>query len=215
MLGWELMENFRHPYLAANPSEFWRRWHISFSTWIRDYVYFSLGGSRGGWVHSTAATFGAMLLSGLWHGAAWNFVLWGGYHAALTTAYRAVSPRVPAAVRALPGSRAVAVALMFLFTVGGWYLFRETSVTRILATLQRPLLSATRDEWLAVAVLVAVTALLSLPMVVALGVERWLLPRIEASAWFLPVQTTAWTFMAVAVFVMVRMGASDFLYFQF
>ena len=69
MMGIELVKNFDHPYLAANPSEFWRRWHISFSTWIRDYVYISLGGSRGGFWKATAATYGAMLTSGLWHGA--------------------------------------------------------------------------------------------------------------------------------------------------
>ena len=89
MLGFELMLNFDHPYLAKNPSEFWRRWHISFSTWIRDYLYIPLGGSRGGEATRLKASYGAMLISGLWHGASWSFVLWC-LHATLLAGYKYV-----------------------------------------------------------------------------------------------------------------------------
>lgn len=215
MLGWELMENFRSPYLATSPSEFWRRWHISFSTWIRDYVYFSLGGSRGGFAATTAATFGAMLLSGLWHGASWNFVLWGGYHAALTTIYRLVTPRIPTALKALPGARAGSVALMFGFTLFGWYLFRETSLARIAATLSRAPFEATPDQWVATVVMGTMALLGAAPLVAAHLVLRWVVPRIEASPWYLPLQTTAWTLYGLAMFLFVRMSAMDFIYFQF
>jgi D-alanyl-lipoteichoic acid acyltransferase DltB (MBOAT superfamily) len=117
MLGFDLMENFRSPYLATNPSEFWRRWHISFSTWIKDYLYISFGGSRGGFWRATAATSGAMLISGLWHGASWNFVAWGAYHALLLVGYRLVVPRIPAGLKALPVARPFAGAVKFAFTV--------------------------------------------------------------------------------------------------
>jgi D-alanyl-lipoteichoic acid acyltransferase DltB (MBOAT superfamily) len=80
LLGFELMENFRLPYLATSVREFWRRWHISLSTWLRDYLYVPLGGSRGGEVRTSINLFVTMLLGGLWHGAAWNFVLWGAWH---------------------------------------------------------------------------------------------------------------------------------------
>ncbi|HTE05565.1 MAG TPA: MBOAT family O-acyltransferase, partial [Planctomycetota bacterium] len=83
LLGFELMENFRAPYLATSPSDFWRRWHISFSSWIRDYVYLPLGGSRAGRARFAFAAMTAMTLSGLWHGASWNFALWGVYHGVL------------------------------------------------------------------------------------------------------------------------------------
>ena len=77
-LGFELIENFDHPYLATRPAEFWRRWHISLSTWFRDYVYIPLGGSRAArWLVRTRNILVTFLLSGLWHGASWNFVLWG------------------------------------------------------------------------------------------------------------------------------------------
>ncbi|MCB0307720.1 MAG: MBOAT family protein, partial [Calditrichaeota bacterium] len=77
IMGFRLMENFRRPYLAQSPSEFWRRWHISLSSWLRDYLYVPLGGNRGGERKTYRNLFLTMLLGGLWHGAAWNFVAWG------------------------------------------------------------------------------------------------------------------------------------------
>jgi alginate O-acetyltransferase complex protein AlgI len=80
MMGIRLPENFNWPYLANSISDFWRRWHISLSTWIRDYIYIPLGGSRHGLLRKAFNGFAAMALCGLWHGAAWNFALWGIYH---------------------------------------------------------------------------------------------------------------------------------------
>ena len=83
LLGIELPENFKTPYAAKSPQDFWRRWHISLSTWLRDYLYIPLGGSRGGTRVLVIALMGTMLLGGLWHGASWNFVLWGFVHGLL------------------------------------------------------------------------------------------------------------------------------------
>ena len=82
LLGYRLPVNFRFPYLAANLTDFWRRWHISLSSWLRDYLYIPLGGNRGGVVATHRNLMLTMLLGGLWHGAAWNFVIWGGLHGA-------------------------------------------------------------------------------------------------------------------------------------
>jgi len=82
MLGIRFRENFLAPYTAASPQEFWRRWHVSLSSWIRDYVYIPLGGSRGGRVRVACNLLVALTLSGLWHGAAWTYVLWGTFHGA-------------------------------------------------------------------------------------------------------------------------------------
>lgn len=215
MLGWELMENFRNPYLATSPSDFWKRWHISFSTWIRDYLYFSFGGSRGGFWRATMATFAAMLISGLWHGASWNFVLWGGYHATLILGYRLVSPYVPASLRTSRLGHVLAVALMFGFTVFGWLLFRETDVTRIFRLLTLNPLGGTPDQWVVTVVMLAITVVTALPLIVALLLQRFVLPRIEPSPWYLPVQTTTWAAFAISLYVFVRMDAADFIYFQF
>lgn len=80
LLGVELMKNFEQPYLSRNITEFWRRWHISLSSWLKDYLYISLGGNRGGINKTYRNLFITMLLGGLWHGASWNFVIWGGLH---------------------------------------------------------------------------------------------------------------------------------------
>ena len=88
LIGIELPENFKSPYAATSPQDFWRRWHISLSTWLRDYLYIPLGGSRGGTRVLIIALMGTMLLGGLWHGASWNFVLWGAMHGVLLLAHR-------------------------------------------------------------------------------------------------------------------------------
>ncbi len=108
MLGLELPANFRYPYIARNIAEFWQRWHISLSRWIRDYIYIPLGGGRRGLLAKTANLSVAMFLCGLWHGAAWHFGLWGLYHGfglAVHSLWER-SARVgasPAAGRHLPG----------------------------------------------------------------------------------------------------------------
>jgi len=82
------MVNFNQPYFARTPSEFWQRWHISLSRWLRDYLYISLGGNRGGNARTYRNLMITMLLGGLWHGAAWTFVAWGAFHGAIQVVYR-------------------------------------------------------------------------------------------------------------------------------
>lgn len=93
MMGYDLTDNFDLPYLAANPTEFWRRWHISLSSWFRDYVYIPLGGSRKGTVRTLFNLFAVMVISGIWHGAGWNFVAWGAAYGMLSAAYRLYAGR--------------------------------------------------------------------------------------------------------------------------
>lgn len=88
ILGYELPQNFNKPYFAVNPSDFWRRWHITLSSWLRDYLYIPLGGSLRGTVRTYSNLALTMLLGGLWHGASWNFVLWGAWHGLLLILHR-------------------------------------------------------------------------------------------------------------------------------
>ena len=88
LFGFRLTRNFNAPYLAANPSDFWRRWHISLSTWLRDYIFIPLGGSRGGEWRTCRNLLIVMALGGLWHGANWTYLLWGLYHGTLLVGYR-------------------------------------------------------------------------------------------------------------------------------
>ncbi|MEZ0274010.1 MAG: MBOAT family protein [Roseimicrobium sp.] len=127
MMGIVLPENFRWPYLARNINEFWRRWHISLSTWIRDYIYIPIGGSRHGVVRKIFNGLLAFALCGLWHGAAWNFVLWGLYHGvglAISGNYRELGGR-PGRLLAVWFSRNTMVAwvLNMMFVHVGWLLF--------------------------------------------------------------------------------------------
>ena len=216
MLGFELMENFKHPYLATTPSDFWRRWHVSFSTWIRDYLYIPLGGNRGGYWGTVRSTFGAMTLSGLWHGASWNFILWGAYHAALITGYRHVQERFPFAFTREPTAwRWLTVPVMFLFTNLGWMIFRETDITRLFHYWTLWPLSGTQAQWIAASTMLLVCLWASVPLLVALGFELWLWPRLRGHKLALPVQTTLWGVAAVVLFLFVRTSNNDFIYFQF
>ena len=88
LLGFHFPVNFRRPYLASSITDFWHRWHISLSRWLRDYLYIPLGGNRHGRLQTYRNLMLTMLLGGLWHGASWNFVVWGGYHGALLSIER-------------------------------------------------------------------------------------------------------------------------------
>jgi alginate O-acetyltransferase complex protein AlgI len=215
MLGFELMKNFDHPYIAYDPSDFWRRWHISFSSWIRDYVYIPVGGSRGGFWGSTRNTYIAMLTSGFWHGASWNFVLWGAYHATLLTGYRLVKPLIPSAVRSSAAAGPAAVALMYGFTCYGWLLFRETHLSRLVQYHTSLSLIGPPDQQVAALVLGVTVAVVAAPMVFALWSERNLVPRLQGTPWMLTAQTTLWAIYAVLIVSFVRAGDNDFIYFQF
>ena len=118
-MGFDLMTNFRRPYFATSIADFWRRWHISLSTWFRDYIYFPLGGSRcANWkiYRNLLITF---LVSGLWHGAAYNFILWGGYHAVIQ-----IVERICKRPKEVKGVRRIAdIALTFVLAAYGWMMF--------------------------------------------------------------------------------------------
>ena len=128
MFGLQLPVNFESPYKAASIIEFWRRWHITLSRFLRDYLYIPLGGNRKGRVRRHANLALTMLLGGLWHGAGWNFVLWGGLHGAFLIVnhlWRAVRPRE--ARTTTGGVRAACVVLTFALTVAAWVPFRADS----------------------------------------------------------------------------------------
>jgi alginate O-acetyltransferase complex protein AlgI len=129
LLGYELSKNFDAPYLSLNVREFWQRWHISLSTWLRDYLYIPLGGNRGGPWRVARNLVLTMLLGGLWHGANWTFVLWGLLHGVALTAHRFFSSgRTPAAERG-PVVKVVAWAATFAFVAFCFTIFRCESIS--------------------------------------------------------------------------------------
>ncbi len=126
LLGVRLPENFDWPYLAVNIREFWQKWHISLSSWVRDYVYIPLGGNRMGPLRRVANGFVAFGLIGLWHGAAWNFIAWGLYHGvglAVSSTYASLPVAGPVLERGFKKEPLVGFAVTQLFVWLGWLLF--------------------------------------------------------------------------------------------
>ena len=128
LFGIDLPINFNSPYKATNIAEFWRRWHMTLSTFLRDYLYVPLGGNRRGVVRRYLNLLVTMLLGGLWHGANWTFVVWGAYHGLLLAAYHAWRAGRPAVGTPTRPARIAATAVTFALIVVGWVVFRADSI---------------------------------------------------------------------------------------
>lgn len=136
LMGFDLMRNFRNPYFALNPSDFWRRWHISLSTWLRDYLYIPLGGNRGGARRTYINLILTMLLGGLWHGASWTFVAWGLYHGLLLAVHRLIAGERGSSEAPISGlGRVWRMAGMFHLVCIGWVFFRARTFSQAWAYL--------------------------------------------------------------------------------
>jgi D-alanyl-lipoteichoic acid acyltransferase DltB (MBOAT superfamily) len=141
MMGFDLMLNFKLPYFSRTPSEFWTRWHISLSSWLRDYLYIGLGGNRGSALLTYRNLFLTMLLGGLWHGAAWTFVAWGAFHGFILILYRLadVDRHWMSVIAQWRQDRPLAHwsaqfglwAGMFLLTLVGWLFFRAEDMATV------------------------------------------------------------------------------------
>ncbi|GHV18432.1 hypothetical protein FACS189493_7850 [Spirochaetia bacterium] len=125
VLGFNLMTNFRKPYCSQSITEFWRRWHISLSTWLKDYLYIPLGGNRKGAARQKLNLLITFLISGLWHGAAWHFVFWGLLHGLFQIIERSIPKRINAALNKVP---LVRVCITFLLVCFAWVFFRAGSL---------------------------------------------------------------------------------------
>jgi len=212
MMGFELVLNFNLPYFSTGPREFWRRWHISLSTWLRDYLYVRLGGSR----YSAAKTYRnlaiTMLLGGLWHGAAWNFVAWGAFHGAILIADHAVSRHKTIALPRgifLP----LKIVLFFHVTCVGWLLFRANGLADI-GTKARALIF---DLHLA-DILTADAAKLVLICVPFIAFEIYQYARGGLEPWthWSKPARVAWYAALLALIAMFKpLERSPFIYFQF
>ncbi len=230
-LGFELTENFDHPYLARTPADFWRRWNISLSSWFRDYVYIPLGGSKAGewrWARNVLVTF---LLSGLWHGASWNYVLWGAYHGVLLVLTRARKILKPAASPApawptpLTALRVVAqTAGMFVLTLFGWLLFRETELAAIVRDLQLSPFAASPQDRSTGLYLFLLALLYSTPLwIQSIWVEwhrdaagvRQPAPVVAAGWPRAALQGVACGAAFAAILILRSRASLDFIYFQF
>lgn len=227
MLGFSLPDNFNLPYIATNLSDFWKRWHISLSTWLRDYLYIPLGGGRQGRLRKHANLLTTMLLGGLWHGAAWHYVAWGGFHGlGLIVSHEyehfAGKSTLLTAFHKTAAGKAASVALTFAVVLVGWVLFRAETVGSAIEIMARHFIPASSDA--------VVKLLLESPVVVALpvymfyallvnGSLRERLPWLQSlSDWLFEKATVKWplyagAFLAALGFCPTK--AEPFIYFQF
>ena len=217
LLGYRFMKNFDQPYRAASLQEFWRRWHISLSQWLRDYLYKPLGGSQGSRIGTYRNLAVTMLLGGVWHGAAWTFIAWGAIHGFALAFERAMRERgdaVPGADPPAggPGLRIVKILVTFHVVCLAWIFFRaenfETATAYIvgLGSLTAGLIAAT--PFLVTLIAIAIAG----QFTPANCVER-VARRIEP----LPVPLMAFGFAGglLAIYLVAPEGTAPFIYFQF
>jgi alginate O-acetyltransferase complex protein AlgI len=214
-LGIELALNFNLPYFATSPQDFWNRWHISLSSWLRDYLYIPLGGSRGGQVKLYRNLMLTMIIGGLWHGAAWTFVLWGFYQGLLLVAHRLARPLLDMVRPTEPVDRACWKALRIVVTFHlvclGWLIFRASSIAQVKGMLSAIVYKASIPASAYILpVTICILPLLLVQIVQYLSKD---LDVIFRTPWY--VRSVFYTACFYAFVLAGNFGGSQFIYFQF
>ncbi|MCG8414834.1 MAG: MBOAT family protein [Pseudomonadales bacterium] len=210
MLGFRFVENFNQPYISQSITEFWRRWHISLSNWLRDYLYIPLGGNRGSVVKTYRNLFLTMLLGGLWHGANWTFVVWGAYHGTVLAVERLLG--VKAAFDNFNIARWLFTLLLVML---GWVVFRADSISAA-AELYLGLINL-QNLGLSSTMLSQMNDLQLATLIVAwvVIVIRGLKDRIDLARFVPSIGHAVVPVFALAVLKLSAQSHSPFLYFQF
>ena len=210
MFGFEFPVNFRHPYVSRSITEFWRRWHMTLSTWLRDYLYIPLGGNRRGRGRTYVNLAATMLLGGLWHGANWTFVAWGAWHGLGLALDKIRLERFGAAPRSALGDF-LGWAATLLFVMLGWVFFRAQDFATA-GTVFRKLafLDAGGSAWLQGPATVVLGAAALLHVAVVLRRERELLPDLRR-----PLHVVGVLLVWVLVLMFSPFSTNPFIYFQF
>ncbi|WP_052339371.1 MBOAT family O-acyltransferase [Gorillibacterium massiliense] len=220
LMGLRLDLNFRTPYLSGNGTEFWARWHITLSSWIKDYVYIGLGGSRRGEIRRYVNLLAAMAISGLWHGAAWTFVAWGLMHGVLLVVHKFyVKLKKKWGWQRLDESRLYRWACVFVFfhvVCITWVLFRVSGMGNALRTIGK-MFDISRLSFTGLYPYIALAALLFLLHIgeylvrkhASLLSEKW--HRFVPS----PARAVVYTVFIVAIVLCMQSKVSNFIYFQF
>ena len=221
LLGFHFNKNFDSPYKSATITEFWRRWHISLSSWLKDYLYISLGGNRKGHLRTYLNLIVTMLLGGLWHGAAWRFVLWGGWHGASLAVHKWFMAHVPgfkAQGADMPRwRRIIGIVVTFHVVCFGWIMFRASDLqtarnmlSQIFTDFKPELIPQVVSGYAAVMGLMAVGYLLHLMPVRS---ELWAQRTVTESP--LPVKVVTIAVLVWAVMLIKSAEIQPFIYFQF
>jgi len=217
LLGFNLPLNFNSPYKAANITDFWRRWHISLSSWLKDYLYISLGGNRKGKARQYVNLALTMLLGGLWHGAAFRFIIWGGLHGAGLALHKMWMQYVPLAKSKNQLIRFVSILITFHFVCYAWIFFRAKSLDHVNIVLHQIFFNFRADK-----VVEIMYGYRTVFMLILLGFYIHWLP-VHIKEWYQKVfsNTPLWLKAAVCVFTAVIVyqaksaDSQPFIYFQF
>ncbi len=222
LLGFELPQNFRMPYFTTNPAQFWRHWHMSLSGWLKDYLYISLGGNRRTPRRTTINLSLTMLLGGLWHGAAWNFVLWGAYQGGLLGIHRMWGNRNSSVSQSKSKRGRFQTLLTWLVWINlvafGWLLFRAISFDQIVSFVSSTEVAALAGLPLAQHVVLAgCLGLGGFIMVLIWDAFLWFKPNAETPILGLsPIAQASIVFgLYVLTSLFGRFSADEFIYFQF
>ena len=211
LLGFDIMLNFNLPYIAVNPTDFWKRWHISLSSWLRDYLYIPLGGNRKGNARTIVNLFLTMLLGGLWHGAHWTFVLWGGYHGGLLIIYRLFGDTNTQGYS--PMKRIIKAVVMFHLVCLGWLIFRAQNLTTIGLFLKSMIFNPVVSESTGEMVRQLFSYIWFLVLFQGLQIWKKELYPIKQVHWFLRLNMVI--FLVVSLMRLAPHGAQEFIYFAF
>jgi alginate O-acetyltransferase complex protein AlgI len=211
MMGFDIPQNFDLPYLAQNITLFWRKWHISLSTWLRNYLYFPLGGNRKGKTRTYVNLAVVMLLGGLWHGASWNFVLWGGLHGSALALHKLYLDRMKPSVKPSGLATGLGWFATFIFVLTAWVPFRSAKWDTTLTILHK-LYGFSTDyqiEWNSNCLLYAVPVLLLCDW----GTSQWHRNRRFHLSKFS--HQVAFFFGCFMILAFSPSSSSPFIYFQF
>lgn len=215
LLGFDLMANFNQPYFSRTPSEFWSRWHISLSSWLRDYLYIPLGGNRNGISRTNRNLMLTMVLGGLWHGASWTFIVWGALHGAVLILYRTLAVDDTLDKTSFWSWRGLIIhlsswALMMFFAVAGWILFRASTFAEASNMFLAPFRSKPYD-WNGLATLCHFV----LPLVLIEIAQRAFRKQevLVVGPFFL--RYTAFVFTLIVIVVFGAPSGQNFIYFDF
>ena len=212
LLGIELPENFAQPYLSRNITEFWRTWHISLSSWLRDYLYVSMGGNRGTRARVYRNLVLTMLIGGLWHGAAWTFVIWGGLHGLFLVVERARGVRSPRSPGPVARGDAIRIFATFNLVCLAWIFFRAETLGQAISYLAGivTLRSGGVDNSAVVLVVLAGLAVLAVDIV-----QRNRNEDTAPMRWPAPARGALYATLAAAIVLFSGGQPVPFIYFQF
>jgi alginate O-acetyltransferase complex protein AlgI len=213
LFGFQTSENFNLPYASLTPTDFWNRWHITLSTWLRDYIFFPIGRSLKRsrlrlpqWLVLSIPPIATMFVSGLWHGAGWNYVLWGLYYGVLISVYQLIGIRGDWKPNS-PFVRGLAWMVMFSLIVIGWAMFRAPSLTWLGNILFHMPFLRSRDDIIVGLIALSMVVVYSIPLLIKLGLDRH-----EKDGWLLPAYYAVAT---VAIIIFLNASSPDFIYNQF